>query len=127
MTSRSQCTCIGEDADAAAQALRTAAVIESFVHESHFSVSLRRCGACGRVFLRIFTELIDWQGGNDSQAWISTPLNGNEAEALRSGGDWEGFISRMRPDHRYLAQVYPRSGDGGASWRQGKITILPHD
>ena len=39
----------------------------TLIDESHFSISILRCPECSQRFVSIFTELIDWEDGDDSQ------------------------------------------------------------
>jgi hypothetical protein len=124
------CACIGEDAAFAIEAMRRdAKVVETLVDESHFMVSLVRCNACGRVFLKIFTELIDWSGGDDSQAWMYVPIDAVEAHKLREAGPAidDRFLLSMNINRRFLSRVYPRGMEPRVTWGTGPLVVLPHD
>lgn len=121
------CTCLGADATAASEFLRKARQVEELVDESHLGVSLIQCAGCRQIFLRIFTELIDWSAGDDSQAWVSVPIDAREAEQLRANRDWAAFVGAVPADRRFLARVLPRGGGGGSSWGIGGVPIFPHD
>jgi hypothetical protein len=126
---RPDCACLGEDADAALAAIRRASHTDSLVDESHFMVCILRCSACGQLFLDIFTELIDWSGGDDSQAWMYVPINDSEARWLRAAGPAadDRFLLAMKIHRRFLSRVYPRGMDPRVTWGTGPLVILPHD
>jgi len=124
---RTTCECIGDDAYTAAGLIRRADTVRTYADESHYKVTLIACPACGGAFLRLFTELTDFHGGEDSQTWITVPLTEEEGDYLRRGGDWYAVMNDFGDHRRHLAQVFPRTPGGGASWETGSITILPHD
>src|SRR5690554_2246946 len=64
------CACVSDDAGKAYAALPRGEVLARLAHDDHFRVALRRCNACGQRFLSVFTELIDWNDGDDSQATV---------------------------------------------------------
>jgi hypothetical protein len=97
--------------------------------ESHFSVTILACKRCGQRFVRIFYELIDWQGGDDSQAWFTLPITRAEADQLIAQGeavDLRCIVSLGR-GRTHLSAVHPRGSTMGVTYAQGKVPILPHD
>lgn len=60
----------------------------ALVDESHLIVSLRRCPACAQRFLWVFTERIDWTGGDDPQTWTILELTDEEADRLAADRDF---------------------------------------
>jgi hypothetical protein len=117
-----RCPCVGDDA-AAANAARATPWLD-LVDESHFSVRLARCTACGRPRLSIFAELIDWSHGDDSQARILIPLAEDEAAAVASTGHWQPLLAA---DRRHLVKSHPRGGEAWIGWCEGPVVIPPHD
>ncbi len=79
--------CSGPDAASVWEAHRADRRIADLVEESHFSLRLLACPACGQSFLKVFTELIDWQGGDDSQCWCLLPLTPEECDQLLAAGE----------------------------------------
>lgn len=129
------CACLSLDAGAAAAALRYTQTTAELVDESHLRVTIRRCLGCGQEFVRVFTELVDFSGGDDSQAWTTAPIDGPESAALRAaaagaqadpGAAVVGLVAALSP-RRTLYDVHPRGGTRGQSWHTGPITIFPHD
>lgn len=129
----SLCACQSDDAPVAVASVRRAPLVRDLIDESHRHVVLRRC-PCGQAWLSVFTELIDWSGGDDSQAWMHVPLD--DAEAARLAGlvmpeprhtiDHAAWPELQRP-RRHLRVLYPRGGERNCSWGEGAIPILPHD
>ncbi len=97
------------------------------VSESHFSVRLRVCRNCGQQFLTVFTETIDWHGGEDPQFWTVMPVTIYEATMLSLATDSiEGAVAKIPSDRRSLCHDFPRDGDPKSFWSKG-IFIGPHD
>jgi hypothetical protein len=102
--------CYGEDAQAAwgyyARGLTTE---RSLVEESHLIVRLRRCGACGQPFVWIFTESVDWHGGEDPQYHRVVPVRPDEAAALTRQGERvdPGRLGALGRGRRHLRTDWP--------------------
>jgi hypothetical protein len=118
--------CFGETAEDVWDALAELETRRRLVDESHFGVSLDACRACGQLFAHVFAERIDWQGGNDPQAWILAPVSAEEADALAAAESVEGAVNRLAPRRR--VEVYhPSDGDKIIRFVDGPIWIMPHD
>lgn len=122
----SACACSGADAQGAKAALREAAVVETFVDESHYSVRVVACAQCGKRWVKVFTEKIDWEGGDDSQAWMWIPVEPREEAALRAAKGSERAVLALWP-RRHLCDVWPRGQERRVFWQEGAIVVLPHD
>jgi hypothetical protein len=98
------------------------------IDESHLSVNLVRCPACGGRALRIFTELIDWSEGDDSQATLLVPLPTGDPGTLSEEAGVAALLARLPPG-THLARIYPKGLTTPPTWiwRQGRAHILPHD
>ena len=55
---------------------------QNLLDDSHNDVALFTCETCGQRFLHVFTEFINWSGGNDSQYWDVVPITDEEARTL---------------------------------------------
>ena len=121
--------CSPADPAAAFGVLRDLPVAERLVDESHFGLSVRRCTRCGAAWLAVFTELIDWNAGDDSQAWICAAVTDDEIQRLRAAGEdeRERELVAMNLSRRHLAWVHPRGSSESVSWRDGPVVIFPHD
>lgn len=128
-SARPACACLDSDPQVARAAIGSASTTDSLTDESHFMVTLLQCPVCGQCFLKIFTELIDWTNGDDSQAWMYVPISAAEAALLRSAGERvnDRFLLDMKIDRRFLSVVYPRGGEKRVQWGAGPLVILPHD
>lgn len=119
--------CWPSDADAAWAACRSMPTSAEMVSESHFSVRLRICADCGQRFLTVFTETIDWSGGEDPQFWTVIPVTIYEANALSVAVDSIGSaIGTLPTDRRSLRHDFPRDGERRSFWSTG-ISIGMYD
>jgi len=102
--------------------------IRSIVNESHFLVSIRRCGACGQRFVSVFAERIDWIHGNDPQDSLLIPVAEAEADALVAAGiGVETALKRISP-RRHLWWRWPSDATASEiSDQTGSIFVPPHD
>jgi hypothetical protein len=118
--------CANDDATQASTAWLYRA---SGIDESHLSVARYACPTCGRQALRIWTELIDWDEGDDSQADIIVPLpSGADPGALEDEGQVAAVL-RAIGRCRFLVWCSPRGTHAQATWywRTDEPIILPHD
>ena len=121
------CPCLSPDA-ARARAAKRLLTGDHLIDESHLIVGIQRCVLCGQAFLSIFTELIDWQGGDDSQARVLVPVTPEEVGMFAARPDvTEDDILEMNFIRRMLWWVHPRDSAPSAYWSDGPLTILPHD
>ncbi len=98
------------------------------IDESHLIVSIQQCSACGQVFLSIFTEQIDWQGGDDSQARVLVPISADEEKVLADMPEvTERTLMSLELKRPMLWCVHPTGQDARVMWKDGPLIILPHD
>lgn len=121
-------TCWPEAAEPAWVAQTKLSTERQLIDESHFRVSLRRCGACSQSFLRIFTETVDFTHGDDPQYWTIIPVTAEEAAALTVPIDppSEEALGAIGPGRRSLWRNYPGGGPLTCSWSTG-VGLLVHD
>ena len=100
----------------------------SLVRESHYHVTIAACPFCSQHFVRIFTETIDWLGGNDPQYSTVYPLSPEEADYLGQLGEdvTEQILNGLPSERMSLIHDFPRAGGVQTHWSQG-IFIGPHD
>jgi hypothetical protein len=99
------------------------------VDASHFGIDVLACPSCGQHFVAVFTETIDWAGGDDPQATVMLPLAPDEAGALRdlTGAALEQRIEELAHGRRTHRRDHPRNADAAsAAWGTG-LTIGAHD
>lgn len=119
-------TCWPPGADAAWEARDARDFETRVVDESHYGVTVHRCGACGQRFVSIFTERIDWVNGEDPQEWREMPVTDAEAGAVVAAGlQPEAVIEALAPGRRSLLHWAP-GGDDSARWVSG-LAVGPHD
>ena len=108
--------CRGDDAAAAWTASR-ATRLRSLIEESHFSVQLTAC-RCGQRFATVFTERVDWSGGEDAQDWLMLPLTRDEATTTCTGqnrGECSGAGAKSGPPAPPAAVGACDAGSGSGS------------
>ncbi len=76
------CGCSDADPGIAKRSIRRAKVVLSLVEESHFIVSIRCCGSCGRQYVVMFGERVDWVDSDDPQTWVGVEVNEEEVGRL---------------------------------------------
>jgi hypothetical protein len=114
--------CCSDDAATAWTAMR-AEHLQSLVEESHFGIQLMAC-RCGQRFVKVFTERIDWQDGDDDQDWLVFAVEPDESARLRSAAEAElcALVTELGRGRRFL--VHCKSGTW---WREDGFMIGPHD
>ncbi len=98
------------------------------IDESHYSVTIAACPRCGQRFVLVFTETIDWAGGNDPQSWAVMPVTEAEgAELTRLGGEvTEAQLEALGPGRRSLFSHWPSDAGREARWTTG-LRVGMHD
>ena len=121
--------CFGGSANDARAARDRLECRDRLVDESHFGVSIRACRACGQRFVHVFSEAIDWTGGNDPQSWLLIPVSAEEVDGLRDLDEVaiERAIVALSPKRRCLDEYWPPHGDSSVRWCAGPCLIMPHD
>lgn len=119
--------CGGDDAEAAWAALQHERV-DAMIQESHFGIRATRC-ACGQAFVVVFTERIDWSGGEDDQTWLALPVHGVELAELRRADEatLRRRVRELGRGRRFLLRCFPTGAAPGCAWREGGLVIGPHD
>jgi hypothetical protein len=120
--------CWPADADAAWKARPALRPFAELIDESHFRIVLLACPRCSQRFLSVFTEMIDWEDGDDPQEWTVLPLIEAEAEALlrQEVGQIEGMLMAIGPVRRSLRRVFPKGGPDRIFWSTG-VSVGMHD
>jgi hypothetical protein len=125
--------CFNPEAQSAWEASDSLVRVSEIVSESHFIVNLYACSSCGQRFLRVFTEMINWGGGEDSQC-VSLPLTPDECERVMAEKEnfdprWLADCARERrhlvklsPDPGVPARMVPVQGGGQFSGRTGSMS-----
>jgi hypothetical protein len=120
--------CFRADAETAARARRKFVHSARLADESHFGVNILACPACGQRCVSIFTEMIDWAGGDDPQYVSVLPVTQVESDMLIAGGD--DLIARIESLGRgrpFLQVDYLKGGSQGVRWVNGGLRIGSHD
>ncbi|WP_199807857.1 hypothetical protein [Streptomyces sp. NRRL S-350] len=116
--------CYGEDAQAVWRGQHDGFEREAeVVDESHFSVDVRRCRACAQRFVWIFSESVDWMGGDDAQYVTVMPLTAAEAGGLVAGTLRPLDLGALGRDRRHLDHDWPTGGPAGLRWNSGSFRV----
>ena len=120
--------CWPADAGAAWAARVGLTRLKELIDESHFIVALLACPRCAQRHLSIFTELIDWEDGNDPQYWTLMPITEAEAEGLirREASLDETSLNALGRGRRSLRRAHPKAGPPRVFWGSG-VLVGPHD
>jgi len=126
------CACAGDDPAAALAAMRAGPAVAELIDDLHLIVRLARC-RCGRPYVSVFTERIDWASGDDPQRWEFFPLEEEEAARLLAraaeGGVDEAYLLEFGAGlrRRLLVRDWPGgAGEPVLGWREGPLTIAAH-
>ncbi|MFI5776838.1 hypothetical protein [Nocardia sp. NPDC051570] len=95
----------------------------TLVDDSHFIVGLLRCPQCGQRFVSVFTEFIDWVGGEDPQYTTIMPLTEAEATTLIDGSRPIPAIGALGSDRRYLTRDWPSGEPPTLTWALGPFHV----
>jgi hypothetical protein len=114
--------CCSDDALCVWAAMR-AVHLSTLVDESHFSIQLIAC-RCGQRFVKVFTERIDWQNGDDDQTWLVFAVLPAEAEQLQASSEAELHrrVTALGRGRRFLVHC-----NSGTWWQPNGFMIGPHD
>lgn len=94
-------------------------------------VSVTICIDCGQRFVRVFSEQIDWHGGDDPQHTEIVPARPDELTALTPGASERTVVEllqRLCADGRpRLVRDWPSSGSIHTAWTTGHLWLPRHD
>jgi hypothetical protein len=99
-------------------------VEDALVEDSHFVLQLRRCPSCGQRFVWVFTEVVDFEGGDDAQFRSVVPVTESEGDAFaQQGEDVDyGELAGLGRDRRYLSRRWPTGApEPEVSWQTGPL------
>ncbi len=114
--------------DAAWEARRSLNHVVELIDELHFRIMILACPDCNQRFLSVFTEMVDWADGDDSQYWKLLPITGEEAADLVQQKDslTETRLNALGPGRRCLWRDYPKGEAPRVFWGTGLWVDL-HD
>jgi hypothetical protein len=120
--------CWPADARAAWGARDGLSRLKELIDESHFIVTILACPRCAQRYVSIFTEMIDWEAGNDPQYWTLLPITEGEAEGLIQQGapPNEMSLNALGRERRSLLRDHPKDEPPRVFWGSG-ILVGPHD
>ena len=121
--------CWPHEAAAAWEARQGLAMVAELVDESHYHVMILSCPRCRQNFLSVFTEMVDWAGGEDPMYWTVVPVDAGEVAALTDSTriPRESDLEAMALDRRSLLRDFARDASKPTvCWGVG-LRIGPHD
>lgn len=93
------------------------------VDDPHFNAAIVRCRDCAQAFLRVFTEIIDWAGGDDPQYITIVPVTDAEAIALTDGAIPVLRAGKLGAGRRHLISDWPSGADHRLMWSFGEFLV----
>ena len=121
--------CWPSSASAAWEARRKLTRETELIDETHFHVMILACQNCAQRFISIFTETVDWAGGEDPQCWTLLPITEAEvADLVRQRGSLtEDKLWMLGPGRRCLWRDFPKGAlEPQVFWKSGMF-FGPHD
>jgi hypothetical protein len=99
------------------------------IDESHFHILIVKCNQCAQRFISVFTEMIDWENGNDPQYRILLPITDFEAVSLIQNRDSisEDVINALGKGRKSLRRDFPKDAASPYTYWGSGIFVGPHD
>ncbi|MFE6871183.1 hypothetical protein ACFVFS_32080 [Kitasatospora sp. NPDC057692] len=86
--------------------------LESMLRDdSHFIVSVQRCGLCSQAFVSVFTEYVDWVSSRDAQYRTVLPITDAEVDDLMAGRLSLHRVGALGHNRRHLQSDCPSGAD----------------
>jgi hypothetical protein len=119
--------CWPSDANLAYQALSALEIISYLIDESHYIVTTRSCPNCSQIFLTVFTELVDYIGGEDPQHRIVIPITADELVLLTQNpsGISQRTLESIGAGRRSHQFAHPSGQSVSVYWGTG-VQVYPH-
>jgi hypothetical protein len=116
--------CYGEDAETVlAYCIKNLETTHRINDDSHFGVSLRKCPECGQRFVSIFTEFVDWHGGDDAQYFDIVPVTPIEAKYIVATEHLVRDLGKLGHRRRRVSSDWPTGGSKQISWKRGEFHV----
>ncbi|MFI5531987.1 hypothetical protein ACIA8O_25985 [Kitasatospora sp. NPDC051853] len=92
--------------------------------DSHFIVSVKRCGLCSQAFVSVFTEFVDWASSQDAQYRTVLPITDAEADDLVAGRLSPHQVGALGNGRRHLQSDWPSGAkEPSVYWRSGAFGV----
>ncbi|MCE7002883.1 hypothetical protein LWC34_08565 [Kibdelosporangium philippinense] len=116
--------CYGEDAETVMEyCTKNLETTQRIVSDSHFGVSVRKCPECGQEFIAIFTEFVDWQGGDDAQYFDIVPVTPIEVKYFLEADLVIRELGKLGHARRRVSSDWPTGGTYQVSWKHGTFHV----
>jgi len=87
----------------------------------HFTVHATRCG-CGQAFIIVFTERVDFHGGDDTQVELAVAVSGDELSLLQTASSLTATLTQLASGRQFLL----KSTGQAPQWVAQGFSIGPH-
>ncbi|MFF2041085.1 hypothetical protein ACFVVX_11695 [Kitasatospora sp. NPDC058170] len=92
--------------------------------DSHFIVSVQRCGLCSQAFVSVFTEYVDWVASQDAQYRTVLPITDAEADDLVAGRLSLHRLGALGDGRRHLQSDWPSGAEKpSVYWGSGAFGV----
>ncbi len=120
--------CWPESAEAAWEARRGLTSEAVLIEQSHYQVAIRACPRCHQQFVWVYTEMVDWVGGNDPFSCTLLPLTAQEAATLsaRKESVINDELNCLGSDRRSLKRASVTGESTQTRWGRG-LWVGYHD
>jgi hypothetical protein len=117
--------CYGEDAQTVlAWCASNLRIVKRIVTDSHFGVSVRVCPHCEQLFIAIFTEFVDWAGGDDAQYFDIVPVIPVElAKIEQADRTLTKDLSNLGIGRKHVASSHPTGEPREVFWKHGWFRV----
>jgi hypothetical protein len=99
------------------------------IDESHFSVFIGECERCHQRWISVFSEDIDWVGGDDAQYTRRLPITLAESNELQAQGNKISLdrLQEIGLNRRYLQIDHPTGKPKRICWTLGHLSVWRPD
>lgn len=98
---------------------------EQIEDDSHFMVRLKRCTRCSQRYISIFTEFVDWSGGQDAMYTTIMPVTADEAAAISGAALSYRQIGELGQGRRHLRNDWPTGKPRRLGWHDTSFPVMP--
>jgi hypothetical protein len=117
--------CYGEDAHTVMEwCIKNLKTVKRIITDSHFGVSIRLCPNCQQQFVAIFTEFVDWTGGDDAQYFDIVPVTPVElAKIEQADRSLTTDLGGLGSGRKHVASDWPTGETKRIYWKHGVFSV----
>ncbi|MFI6867111.1 hypothetical protein [Nocardia sp. NPDC050406] len=117
--------CYGEDPIAASNYYRQCPTDELVEDDPHFILRIKHCERCEQRFVSIFTEFVDWSGGEDAMYTTVMPVTEAEAAAISAAALSYRQIGELGRGRKHLRSDWPTGKPKRIGWHHSSFQVMP--